>query len=151
MEYPNLQPKDDRRFKILPSEYEKVKELYASLKSFKAVSRLFNVDKATIKAIIDPDWGKRKQKKRYAKKPWLDSYKKIKGEKWNEIQREYKKRKLELQGDEMRAYHHSKRGKIFHEIPCIECGKMFLPKTTKNKYCSRKHYFRAYRRGNRKF
>lgn len=66
-----LTPEQDGRRRILPCLYPEVIKQYNDLKSFRAVSRLFNVNKGTIKAIIDPQWYEAKKRKRYEKKAWL--------------------------------------------------------------------------------
>ena len=150
MEYPKFSPAQDGRVKITPDNYSEIKQQYKELLSLRAVARLWGVDRHTIKAIIDPEWYKNKQAKRYAKKPWLEWNERVRGEEWNSIMRKHRAKKQELQAKELREYHHSKRGKIFDKIPCLFCGEMFLPKRTAQKYCSRKHYLKNYKRNNNK-
>lgn len=80
--YPRLKPCEDERFKIMPEDYDLIREQHKELKSYRAVGRIWNVDRHTIKKIVCPEWYKDKQEKRYAKKPWLEQYQNNKGEKW---------------------------------------------------------------------
>lgn len=109
--YPKFQPEDDGRVKILPRDYLKIKRLYLRIKSLRAVAKIIEVDKGTIKAIVCPEWYKKKQLKRYAKKPWLEQYQKEKGEKHNRIMREYRRKKNEVQGEEFKLFRHFERKK----------------------------------------
>ena len=52
-------PKLDKRIKILPSQYEQVKEDYIKLKSLRKVALKYGVDKATISKIVNPNQAER--------------------------------------------------------------------------------------------
>lgn len=47
--------KDDGRYKILPKEYDNVKKLYKKPTSIHSLSRIYKVDRGTIKNIIFPE------------------------------------------------------------------------------------------------
>lgn len=143
MKYPKLKPEQDARYKILPSQYQEIKKSYRKLKSYRAVARLYNVNKGTIKAIIHPNWYLQKQQKRYAKKPWLEQYQKTKSE-WCKIMQKHRAKKRKLQPDEIRKYRHSKRGKIFNKKKCIICGEEFMPTNTKQMTCPRSKKYNCY-------
>lgn len=153
MKYPKLPPNKDRRVKITPDQYDKVKTQYKKLGSFRAVARLYNVDRGTIKAIINPAWYKEKQQKRYKQKPWREYYKQQQGEQWNKIMREHRRYKYEVQPEDVRQHRHAKRGKIFETKTCIVCGEEFWPANTKQKVCPRRVrpcYWKIYKRPKRK-
>lgn len=50
----------DKRVKIQPSQYEEIKELYASGEySLRGLGKLYGVDKGTISKIVNPEQAKR--------------------------------------------------------------------------------------------
>ncbi len=69
-------PMLDGRRKVTPEQKQLIKEQRQQGWSFRKMARFHELDKGTIKAIIDPLWYKEKQQKQYAKKPWLDYYNK---------------------------------------------------------------------------
>lgn len=143
--YPNFTPTQDGRFKIHPRDHKKVRAMYKKLKSTRKTGAFFGVTKGTISNIVNPEQYKAKQLKRYAKKPWLEEYAKYQGEKWNKIMRIHKRKKYELQGEALREYRHSRRGKTFEPRVCETCGVEYLPHITTQRFCSRKCFEKAWR------
>jgi len=67
-------PENDGRIRLLPSLYEEVIARSKAGESLRALGRAYNVDRHTIKAIVDPEWYKKKQKQRYDQKMWEHNY-----------------------------------------------------------------------------
>lgn len=82
----------DRRVKIKPNEYKKIKELYFIGRiSLRGLSRLYKVDKATIKSIIDPEFKKEKYAKTNQAQRWRKYNKKEYHTPYMRKHRKYKK------------------------------------------------------------
>ena len=88
-----LKPEQDRRRKLSPTQYEEIREKYATgLYSHRKLAAEYKVDKSTIGYIVNPDRAKKLSKR--MSEHWKD-YRPTK-EEWNAIQREHRKYKHEL-------------------------------------------------------
>lgn len=116
-------PEEDGRFKILPERHEEIKAKSKGGRSLRSLAVEYGVDKGTIKAILDPEWYKTKQAKRYAQKPWATYYQK---DEWKETMRKFRAKKRSL----------NKLNKS--KPPCLFCGLSLDPNGKKQKFCSPK-------------
>lgn len=118
IEYPTI-PRDERKtVKIKTTEYEKIKRLYQTGSTYPQIAEIYNVNYATIKKIIEPEWYEKiLQKKRdYVKKMWASSLEfRKKSIKSADEFVENRKKKDERFADWVKMaeykYRHSKRGR----------------------------------------
>jgi hypothetical protein len=68
------EPELDGRFKIVPSQYPRVRMLYKKIGSSRKVAALFGVTKNIILFIVNPDYKERDRKRKIEEKVWLKYY-----------------------------------------------------------------------------
>ena len=89
----NVSPEQDGRRKIMPSQHEEVRILYLREKSLRKVAAYYEVDKQTIRFIVNPEAYKAFQEARHAKKPWRRYYHK---DAWRLTMRKHRAKKRSL-------------------------------------------------------
>ena len=95
--YPKYSEKDDLRVKIYKSEHQKIKTLHKGCMAIRAIAREYEVDKRTIQFILFPE-RLAKAKENYN---WKHYYTK---EKRREYQKKHRRRKMLLQGKQVKAW-----------------------------------------------
>lgn len=73
-----LRVKTDGRRKVTDAMRQDIKNFHALGWSMRKLARRFEITPATVKAVLEPLWYAEKQRKHYAKHPWLDYYDKEK-------------------------------------------------------------------------
>ena len=126
MPYSFTQPytkEEDGRVKLLPKHRQEIKRKHKGGRSLRSLAIEYGVDKGTIKAVINPEWYKAKQSKRYEKKPWIQYYQK---DEWRLTMQKFRAKKREL----------NKLNKP--KKPCALCGASLDQNGKRRRFCSDK-------------
>uniref|UniRef100_A0A6H2A6B5 Uncharacterized protein n=1 Tax=viral metagenome TaxID=1070528 RepID=A0A6H2A6B5_9ZZZZ len=138
---PYQNPELDGRCKVTPETAQSIKELYHDKKnplSMRAIARLFDIDKGTVKAYLDPNWYKEKQQKRYKLQPWKEYYT---AEKHRLAMKKVRAKKKELNYTDAMPE---------TEKQCPFCQIIFITKKHNKIFCTNLHAQKYYNKFKRK-